>query len=362
MHSNWTHFKSLCRIIGGQDKFVLEHAYINGILPQLIELAYHRDLLPALATRVAGWPLLEDAVGEAEAYRLSQALHNNTHRNMLTVVQALKIARALNTAGITPTFLKGTAHLLTLNKNQLGFRKQVDIDLVVPTQDLRAASQTLLDSGYYFHREARKISSNPETHRDVNEALKTSVTHHHLPPMVNKNYHCSVELHRHFLPIRFQSKNPLDEFLSEAQPLESHGATFQIPSVEHRIIHMVLGKMLNDSYLSRRDFPLREGFDYIQVLESVEGNINWELVSLRCGRSHSVFAKLTRELMANKTRDENSNPIDIKSRLRLMEKRFNSQTTGKLLDTYARALRLSQQMVYSPEKLPKYLGRLSYRH
>jgi hypothetical protein len=358
MQSNWTLFKSLCRVIGGQDNNALAQALAENVLSPLIEMAQYQGLLPALAMRIDEQPAIKQSLSETQRELLLQALRNNTLRNMQTVMQALKLARTLNSVGITPTFLKGTAQLLTVNEARLGFRKQSDIDLVVAPADLKAACQALIDAGYGFYREAMNAKRQPEVFHDITKAFRTSAAHHHLPPMVINGYASCVELHRHFLPRRFQRKNPLEPLLSSAHLHESRGATFQVPCAEYQIVHIVLGKLVNDSYLARRDFPIRDGCDYIELLNSVKGTIDQGLVEQHCGKNYTIFSQLATELMVQKTGENTGKANGINRRLQIMEKRYNSSKIAKLLDAHARARHLGHAMLYSPAKLPTYLQRL----
>jgi len=358
MQSNWTLFKTLCRVIGGQDNIALTKALDDHILQQLLDMAQYLDLAPALAMRVDAQPAVKNALAQDERDSLQQVLGDNTRRNMQTVMQALKLARTLNGIGIKPTFLKGTAQLLTVNEARLGFRKQLDIDLVVAPEELKGACQALLDAGYGFYREATNARSQPGVFHDIEEGFRTSAAHHHLPPMVSDGYANCVELHRHFLPRRFQRKNPLGPLLASAREHESHGAIFKVPSAEYQVIHMVLGKLVNDGHLARRDFPIREGCDFIELLDSVEGRIDRGSVEEHCGKDYTTFNQLVTELMGYKEGETIGRGNDIKPRLHLMEKRYNTAATAKLLDAHARAIHLSHEMLYSPTKLPAYLRRL----
>ena len=100
-------------------------------MPRMMEMAASLDVLPALAVRIYEQQEVASTIGDRESQCLREALLENTLRNMQIVAQGIKLARTLNSAGITPLFLKGTAQLLTVNKEKLGFRKQVDIDLIV---------------------------------------------------------------------------------------------------------------------------------------------------------------------------------------------------------------------------------------
>ncbi len=361
MHSNWSVFKLLCRIIGGQDESAFRTAVLNNLLPRLVEMAESQDLLPALAMRIDKQPTIKAIINAAELQRLEQALRDNIRLNMQSVMQALKLARTLNKAGITPTFLKGTAQLLTVNNNRLGFRKQVDIDLVVAPQELKTACAALLDAGYSFYRVASKARGEPGEYLDINEAFRTSANHHHLPSLIMEGYASHVELHRHFLPKRFQRRTPLEPLLTTANQHESHGATFCVPSAEYQIIHTVLGKLVHDGYLARRDFPVREGCDYIDLLKSVEGQVERKLVERHCGENCTIFTQLVAALMGYQVGETGGTADNIKHRLQLMEMRYTRGETAQLLNTYGRVIHLGSGIIYSPAKLPAYLKRLGNR-
>lgn len=358
MYSNWSLFKSLCRIIGGQDRKALTVALKDGLLAQLVDMAWQQDILPALATRVDEQPDIKDSLDEPASLMLQQALQENTGRNMQTVMQALKLARSMNHVGITPTFLKGTAQLLTVNEARLGFRKQLDIDLVVAPEELQATCEVLLGAGYSFYREASNASSQPVVFHDTKQALRESAAHHHLPPMVIEGYANSVEVHRHFLPRRFQRNNPLEGLLATARRHESHGARFRVPSAEYQIIHLVLGKMIRDGHLARRSFPIREGCDYIDAMKNKEEEINEGLVTQHCGKDYAILTQLVKELMAYKDGETKAHSYNIRQRLYLMEKRYNSTPMATLLNAHARVLHLGNELLSSPTKLPGYLRRL----
>ena len=274
MHSNWTLFKSLCRVIGGQDSDALARTRESGLLTQLVTMASQENVLPALAMRIDEQTEIKEALNEPDRGLLQQALQDNTRRNMQTVMQALKLARALNHVGITPTFLKGTAQLLTLNETKLGFRRQLDIDLVVAPHELSASCEVLLAAGYGFYREAKNAKSAPVVSHDIKQALRESAAHHHVTPLVIDGYASCVEVHRHFLARQFQRDNPLEALLGRAQQYQRHGATFRVPSAEYQIIHIVLGKMAYDGHLARRSFPIRGACDYIELLENEQGEID----------------------------------------------------------------------------------------
>lgn len=351
----WPAFKTLCRVMGGADSTALRDCAAAGELALLAATAEAHGVAPALCARcdeqLTGNPVLDSPAAE----RLRRALRDNTFRNMQISAQAIKLAEQLNAKGITPLFLKGTAQLLVNSQLPLGFRQQVDIDVLVHPGELETALQVILKDGYYFYR----IGSELEL-QDAGKAIKASAAHHHLPPLAKEGYGSTLELHRHYLPGRFQRDNPLGSMFAAATEHREHGINFMLPSPEHQIIHLILGKLANDGYLARRLFPLREACDYIHLLQNSNESIDRDRVQRHCGKKFAVFNQLVSELTGVTTGvDSLPDATDISLRLRLMELRYNSAGVGNLLDAWARGLHLAQSMLHSPAKLPGYLRRLA---
>lgn len=345
-------------MLGGQDETALKECIAARLFQPLFELAQMQDLLPALAVRCNEQDVDRGALGEEKAEALKQALMDNTLRNMQISAQALKFTRQLNQAGITPLFLKGTARLLTSESENLGFRKQVDIDLIVRPEELDAAGDVFLADGYSFCEFPDNSAAVPIAPGDTVSAIKRSAAHHHLPPLVKPGYATTVELHRHFLPGRFQRNNPLEPLFGSARQVESHGATFNVPSTEYQLIHLILGKLVHDGHLARRTFPIREASDLIDLLDNAEVDIDQQLVVQRCGSNFALFFALVSELMAFRPRITIIELVDASKYIQMMQKRYDSPATRKLLDAYARAQHLAHALVYSPAKLPAYMNRM----
>ena len=356
--TNWSVFRDLCRVMGGRDEGALKDSIDAGQLQLLCEMAHSQDLLPALAVRCNEQALEEQVLGNDVAEVLNRALLDNTKRNMQICAQAIKLTRQLNLAGIRPLFLKGTALLLTSAHHNLGFRKQVDIDLIVRPDELEAAGDALLAAGYHFCRVEDETRLLPLEPGDTASALRFSAAHHHLPPLVSEKYTATVELHRHYLPGRFQRGNPLGSLFDSARQIEQHGVTFCVPSTEFQFVHLTLGKFVYDGYQARRTFPIREACDLISLLENAGTEIDEQLIAQHCRRPAALLFALVAELMAYRPRIALAGAVDASGYVQLMRKRYESPRTGALLDAYARAGHLALALVYSPAKLPAYVGRL----
>ena len=359
LSTNWSVFRTLCRVLGGQDKAALSECVADRQIPQLFDIAKTQNLLPALAVRCNEHNLGAQILGEETASLLKQALIDNTRRNMQISAQALKFTRGLNQAGIKPLLLKGTARLLAEHGGNLGFRKQTDIDLIVRPEELKVAASVLLADGYRFCHFPDGGSAVPLVPGDTDSAIKVSAAHHHLPALAKDSYASTVELHRHFLPRRFQRSNPLSPLFESAHTIERYGATFQVPSTEYQIIHLILGKLVNDGYWAGRSFPIREACDLINILESAEEPVDQQLVAKHCGRKYIRFHALVTELMQRGSDTNTSKSRDLTFYIRLMQQRSNSQVMRTFLDGYARVGHLTHALIHSPAKLPDYLSRIS---
>ena len=204
--TKWDTFLWLCKIIGACDSNAANRAYKENQLPRLYEMAGQEDVLPALAARLDS--LLGNRAKKDSPILdlLSISLRRNIARNMQICAQALKLTEQLNQSGVIPLFLKGTISLLSTDTANLGFRKQVDIDVLVEPAELETAAQALIADGYGFINPTSPDPVNSELSRDIGMAARQSRHHHHLTPLVKPAYSASVEIHRHFLPKRFQKK------------------------------------------------------------------------------------------------------------------------------------------------------------
>jgi len=350
-------FRSLCQVLGGRAEGSIATRAATPAWPRLVQMAARLDLLPALAVR---WRQTREpcgTLGEDGVQLLEQSLLENIRRNMAISAQAVKLARCLNTASIAPLFLKGTAGLLLREDDNIGFRRQVDIDLLVAPGQTAAAADLLLADGYRYCHFPDNSSAVPVEPGVVAAAVRASSAHHHLPPLVKAGYGATVELHTHFLPRRFQKNNPLEPLLRRARTCERHGARFQVASVEHQVIHLVLGVFVNDGHRSRRTFPIRAGCDLLRLLDTRGGDIDHAVVERQCGRSYPLFLRLACELMGYEPPPGAPDSTDVEGFLHLLRERSRSSAIRGLLDVWARTDYLAHELVYSPRKLRGYVQR-----
>lgn len=359
----WCLFQLMCLVLGGEDEQALRAVSEADLLAELVAMAASHDVLPALAIRTG--QLADQRTSDIALpwqNSLTAALLENTRRNMQVLLQSLKLARALNCAGIEPLMLKGTAYLLTINSSNMGFRKQADIDLIVPPDQQRRACEVLVDNGYAFCELTGREISKRECPTDISAALRRGASHHHLPALSRDGYIATVELHSHHLPRRFQVGNPVTELFEAAASHEKNGARFLIPSIEHQIIHLVLGGYVHDGWQTRQLLPIRQACDFIGLSRSIKSSVapvNPELLRRRCGSSLTVFAALVHELMAYTPAALNLPSANVGRSLALMRARYNSRNTARALDAIGRLDHLASTALSNPAKFPAYLSRLA---
>jgi hypothetical protein len=350
-------FPRLCLVLGGQHPAALDECIAARLLRPLFELAHELDLLPALAARCQERNIGPEALGDQRADALRQALMDNTLRNMKISAQAIKLTRVLNRVGITPLFMKGTARLLASPAGSLGFRKQLDIDLIVRPGQIEAAAEAFIADGYRFHGNSGIAGAQAATLDDTAVAIRSSAAHHHLSPLQKSGYAASVELHRHFLDRRFQRRNPLHLLFDNARRVEANDVAFQVASPEHQIIQLVLGTFVNDGHWARRTFPVREACDLVEIRAAAEDRIDRQFVLHACGRSYPLFEALVCALMKCGPVNSIHARDNVVKFTRMMDRRSGSLALRRLLDNYARAEYLAHALVYNPAKLPAYLRR-----
>lgn len=356
---SWSLFKLLCHwVCQGNDSAPAQLSAVALDYDSLLELAREQQVEAALAQRLDipdGLP----ALPELHRTSLQAAAMETSRRNLQITAQALKLARCLNRVGIVPMFLKGTAGLLREGGMRTGFRQQLDVDLIVPANELENAATALMEDGYGFCTGQDPISGKPLLAEGGYSRRARNEAHHHLLPMVKPGYACTVELHRHFLPRRYQNANPLGLLLARGRKLERHDSSFLVPDTEHELIHMIIGRFVHDGYAARYDFPIRSGLDFITALSASSHEPDWDFIAYRCGGTLNLFRELVSELGGYPERSAAGRSRETAAWLRRIERRYNAPGWARLLDGQARLRHLASSLRYTPAKLPGYLGRMA---
>ena len=169
----------------------------------------------------------------------------NRERNHKIIDQAIEITKLLNENGITPVFLKGTAHLLDGLYEDIAERQVGDIDLLVNESEMVRVAEILITSGY-----------TPLGEYDPRDFKATK----HYPRLQNFNRVASVEVHRQILGYPSYKSLDCKTLINNSKKLDLPVTAFVLCD-QHQIIHNILHVQISheDFYYAR--INVRQGYD-----------------------------------------------------------------------------------------------------
>lgn len=213
---------------------------------QIVQLSSGQFVLPALYVRLEKASLLNELPSDLVEY-MEYLTGCNRDRNLQILNQVKDITTLLNSHGIAPIFLKGTAHLLLPLYDDIAERMVGDVDFLVEETDLLRVAQILMDAGYQ------------PLNKFYPEMLKTEK---HYPRLTNFNYPAAVEVHRQVIVSPHDRKFKSTEIIRDKQKINGQLAAF-VPSNEHLIIHNALNTQVNDKAYLQGDINLRQMYDLL---------------------------------------------------------------------------------------------------
>ena len=152
--------------------------------PAVAEHANRADLAPALCVALQDKGVWSEVPPLFREYLLE--LHRfNLERNQALLQQLREVVGLLNAVGVTPLLLKGAAALVTDLYPDPGMRFMVDLDLLVPEEQLERAVAAVQGDGYAV----------PEKYRE----LIASTASQHYPPLARPGEPATLEMHRRVL-------------------------------------------------------------------------------------------------------------------------------------------------------------------
>lgn len=240
----------------------------RGTLPKdidwmsLIGLANQTLTAPALQEVVERFP---DAIPHDVSRYISEIVQRNLMRNDRLASQLMEALEALNTSGITPVLLKGSAMLATAPRVNVGRRLISDLDLLVSPDETRSAFDCLLRLGYRPHYTApdgaTKWYADLERPGDVGMIdLQQS------PPGHRFFYSAAGDVRQHCQLLSF-----------------AHGAAY-IPSATYHALALIIHDQFQDSDYWVGNVDLRHLLDLRDLANSPDG-IDWKhLASMTPGK------------------------------------------------------------------------------
>jgi hypothetical protein len=197
---------------------------------QIVQLSSGQFVLPALFIRLKKASLLEELPFDLVEY-MEYLADRNRERNLQILNQIRDIVTLLNSHGIVPIFLKGTAHLLLPLYEDIAERMVGDIDFLVEESEMLKAAELLIEVGYI-----PRSKFNPELIKIIK----------HYPRLTNFNYPSSVEVHRQVIRPPHDKLFKSSEIIRDKQKISGQWEVY-VPSTEHLIIHNTLNVQVNDN-------------------------------------------------------------------------------------------------------------------
>jgi hypothetical protein len=241
----------------------------------LVRLASDHQVAPAVRgalRRLALEPSLPDEL--VDYFDGMETL--NRERNRALRAEALSVARLLAGIGVEPVFLKGTADLLSGGRDPAE-RFQIDLDLLVPPDQLAASAARLRDAGY----QAQLHTASPLAH--------------HAAPLWRPGGPCWIELHHTPLAYPGTKLLPGERVAARARQLAVEGVAVRVPAPEDRILHAVAHAGITDFGLALGRAELRLLLDLAHL--SLAGAPDWAAVREDLAR-HGQAALLDGYLLA----------------------------------------------------------------
>lgn len=157
---------------------------------------------------------------------LQKTYYKNIFRNIKLYQELQEITTAFHKQKIPILILKG-AHLAATVYDSIALRSMVDIDIMVPPQELTKAVEQIKTIGYQ-----------PSTPWLSLDAYLTY--NHHVPPFVRPNAVMSLELHWRITRPQRTYSIPMDELWQRSIPITVNGVTLQGFCPEDLLLHVCM--------------------------------------------------------------------------------------------------------------------------
>jgi len=234
-------------------------------------------IIPTIYLKFKTYDLL-GYLPEQIAQHIKEIYEINRDRNEQILAQMKEITVALNSGGISPIFLKGTANLIDGVYSDLGERMIGDIDILVPEADYLKSVELVHGIGYLNHWGEPR---NPE--KMV-----------HYPRLYKYNVPADLEIHR--IPTENKDLKYLNAEIIYRNKQEVAGFPgCYIPCIEHRIIHNFVHSQLTNSGHRLGIVSLRDIYDYF--LLSKRGNTSTIINNVSCKKKASAYLTIEQKLL-----------------------------------------------------------------
>lgn len=194
-------------------------------------------------------PKLAKAVPQDALNYLADLASANVSRNAAVRGEVVAIVTALNTAGVEPMLLKGSAALMK-GGPAAAERLVGDIDLLVPAGSEAAALTAMREIGFQV-----KVSPTAS---------------HNIADLERRGDYACVDLHREVLDRKFRYLLPAEIMFLKGRSIDSEGLRFFLPAVQHNALHIMLHAQLHHGAYYNRQFWLSTSRDLVNLSKELD--------------------------------------------------------------------------------------------
>ncbi len=205
-------------------------------------------VFPALYMQLGRAGLLPLLPPDLVAY-MDEFASMNRDRNKQIINQANEITSLLNRYGLSPVFLKGTAHLLSGLYTDLAERMVGDIDFLVYEKDMERTAEILLADGY------------KPLYANIAENVRVQK---HYSRLVKDESIAAVEIHHQVFAFPNNKLLDAEVIIPAGRKLEIMGTAY-IPCIEHQIIYNILNIQLSENGYYFGRFRLSQLYDLLHL-------------------------------------------------------------------------------------------------
>lgn len=212
-----------------------------------------------------------------------QHLHEiNCERNEMMRRQLIDAVLVINKLNIKPLLMKGAAHLFLNTFANEGDRLLTDLDILVPSDEIKHISNELITVGYELNE----------------DKIHFIETHHHYPPLIKQDECAMIELHRdlmfreqqHVFPTEYAWEKGIDIALPN-----SAEAKVLVPT--YRVFHSFLHRCVVDKLYQRGQIEIRQMHELARAHFMYSSDIDWEEM-FEYAHNHGVHKQLYANLYA----------------------------------------------------------------
>ncbi len=181
----------------------------------------------------------------------------NRHRNSIIEKQIFELADTFTDAGIArAVVLKGGAFLLEDQPEKASWRYLTDCDVLVEPNDITTAVGGLKKLGY-----------------EADDAIYDPASDHHYPTFFRNFDEVPIEIHTRLGPPAAERLLSTAGVLERALSARSD-SILAVPALTDRVLHLVNHAQFHSHRYARRQFLLRDAFDFIKLASSSRTGLN----------------------------------------------------------------------------------------